>query len=193
MQRPEVQGEAIQRSAERMKRLIDDLLDLASLEAGRFQLERHPHDAVALLGEAYEQLQPLALTKGLHLEKRAPEELGMIDGDRERLLQVFGNLGGNAVKFTPAGGTIVLSAERAPEGVRFALTDTGPGIPAEDLGRIFDRFWRVKQGYRQGTGLGLSIAKGIVEAHGGHIGVESRTGAGSRFYFVVPAAPSEQQ
>lgn len=184
---PLAQAEAIQRSAERMKRLIDDLLDMASIEAGRFLIDRRPLDAAQLLTDACEQLQPLATAKGLRLVRRAAAGLGMVDGDRDRLLQVFANLGGNAVKFTPEGGTIVLSAEPAGRATRFEVADTGPGIPPELAPQVFDRFWRVKQGHRQGTGLGLSIAKGIVEAHGGTIGVETEPGRGSRFRFTVPA------
>ncbi|MEO6325302.1 MAG: ATP-binding protein, partial [Thermoanaerobaculia bacterium] len=100
--------------------------------------------------------------------------------------QVFTNLIGNAVKFTPDGGRITLEAEPGKGEIRFTVSDTGPGIPAEQMAHIFDRFWRVKQPHRQGTGLGLSIAKGIIDAHEGRLWVETRVGVGSRFHFTLP-------
>jgi signal transduction histidine kinase len=111
----------------------------------------------------------------------------LVWADRDRVFQVILNLLGNAIKFTPEGGTIVLSAERRDADVLFTVTDTGPGISAEDLAHIFDRYWRKPASRIGGSGLGLSIAKGIVEAHGGRIWAESVPGAGSRFYFVLPS------
>jgi signal transduction histidine kinase len=110
----------------------------------------------------------------------------VIRADQERVLQVLSNLVGNALKFTPEGGLVTLSAERDATMVRFAVVDSGPGIPREDLARVFDRFWRKETPGKKGTGLGLFIAKGIIEAHGGRIWVESDTGRGASFYFTIP-------
>ncbi len=106
--------------------------------------------------------------------------------DRERIAQVFSNLIGNALKFTPSGGRVSVRGWRARTGVRFAVEDTGPGIPPEDQGHVFDRYWQAQSSSRMGTGLGLSIAKAIVEGHGGSIRVESTPGQGSRFEFNLP-------
>jgi signal transduction histidine kinase len=109
-----------------------------------------------------------------------------MSADRERLLQVLNNLVGNALKFSSAGGTVRVSAERAENGVRLSVSDTGPGLDSADLPCVFDRFWKGETGGKKGTGLGLHIAKGIVEAHGGRIWVESRLGHGCQFHFTVP-------
>jgi len=108
--------------------------------------------------------------------------------DRERVLQVLANLAGNAVKFTPAGGRVEIAAARAGDEVRVAVRDTGPGIAADDLPCVFDRFWQARSTRRAGAGLGLAIAKGIVEAHGGTVSAESTPGAGSTFAFTLPVA-----
>jgi signal transduction histidine kinase len=118
-------------------------------------------------------------------------ELPAIWADRDRLLQAFENLMGNAIKFSARGGHVTVGARSREREVLFSLQDTGPGIAAEDLPHVFDRFWQTqKAGRRRGAGLGLPIVKGIVEAHGGHIWVESRVGEGSTFYFTVPVAPA---
>lgn len=184
-------ADAIQRIVERMNRLIHDLLDLASIEAGRFLLDRTTLDATSLVGDAFDQMQALAEQKLLRLEKKAAGALGTVYADRERVLQVFSNLVGNAIKFTPEGGQITLEASAGQGEVQFTVIDTGGGIADDQVPFIFDRFWRVKQAHRQGTGLGLSIAKGIVDAHGGRIWVETRMNEGSRFHFTLPSQPSE--
>jgi two-component system, sensor histidine kinase and response regulator len=179
----------IRRSAQRMNRLISDLLDASRMEAGGFAVRPAPESATALIQEAAELMGPLASEKDQRVEVRIEEGLPPVMADRSRVLQVFSNLTGNALKFTPRGGRVRLAAEAAGDGVRFAITDTGPGIDAEHLPRIFDRFWQGVAGGSEGAGLGLTIAKGIVEAHGGSIGVESTVGAGTTFHFVLPAAP----
>jgi PAS domain S-box-containing protein len=177
---------SIDAATKRMSRLIQDLLDVARLEAGRLSLNANPHSALSVLHEAVESSRPLA--SQLQLRMEAPGELPSILGDRDRLLQVFSNLVGNALKFTPAGGEVVVSAQEEGESVRFSVRDTGPGIPPESLTHLFDRFWQAQQGDRRGAGLGLSIAKGLVEAHGGQLRVESEVGRGSTFSFTVPRA-----
>jgi PAS domain S-box-containing protein len=175
---------SIDAATKRMSRLIQDLLDVVRLEAGRLSLNANPQSALSLLDEAVSSARPLASQHLLRME--APEVLPSVLGDRDRLLQVFSNLVGNALKFTPTGGEVVVAAQEEGEHVRFSIRDTGPGIPPESLAHLFDRFWQAQQGDRRGAGLGLSIAKGIVEAHGGQLRVESEVGRGSTFSFTVP-------
>ncbi|MBI4543776.1 MAG: HAMP domain-containing histidine kinase [Gemmatimonadetes bacterium] len=181
--------EAIRASAAQMERLIGNLLEIRRMEAGRLPLDCKPEEPAGLIAEACQVLQPLASVKSQHLEAElAADGLPRVLADRERVLQVLSNLVGNAVKYTPVGGLITVRAERRDAEVCILVKDTGPGIPAEHLPHIFERFWQVRQGGRRGIGLGLAIARGIVEAHGGRIWVESRAGAGSEFYFILPAA-----
>jgi PAS domain S-box-containing protein len=185
--------EKIQRAAERMNSLIRDILDLARIEAGHFLIEPAPHAPLALMDEALELLQPLATQKGLRLERQVRgESLGPVRCDRERVLQVFSNLLGNAIKFTPEGGSVLVSAEPGEGSVRFSVKDTGPGIPAEQLPHLFDRYWQARDKARMGTGLGLFIARGIVAAHGGHIWVDSTVGVGSTFSFTLPVGAARR-
>jgi signal transduction histidine kinase len=178
----------IQRSAERMSRLIRDLLDANSARAGRLAVVRTPERVDALLADALDVLRPLADAKRIDLSAECPEGLPPVLADRERLLQVFANVGGNALKFTPAGGRVTIRVTAAGHAARFVVIDTGPGIPTEDLPRVFDRFWQAEGASGLGHGLGLAIAKAIVEAHGGCIGVTSTLGSGSAFAFTVPLA-----
>ncbi|QRN96062.1 PAS domain S-box protein [Archangium violaceum] len=187
----------IRGSVDRMNRLIQDLLNVSRMEAGRMSVETYPEPAETILQEALEAALPLA--SQVQLRTEVPETLPWVRADRERLLQVFSNLLGNALKFTPPGGRVTIGARSEGSVVRFWVSDTGPGIPPEALEHLFDRFWQVRHGDRRGAGLGLSIAKGLVEAHGGRIWVESEPGRGSTFCFVVPVAheapalaPSEQ-
>jgi signal transduction histidine kinase len=138
--------------------------------------------------DALDLLRPLAAAKRIALVTDLSPALPRVDGDRERLLQVFSNLGGNAIKFTPENGRIEIRVSVRESGVEFAVRDNGPGIASEDLPHIFDRFWQAKKAARSGVGLGLAIAKGIVESHGGGIRVESQPGQGSCFAFTLPVA-----
>lgn len=171
----------------RMSRLIQDLLDVARLEAGRLALNVSPQTPASILREAIDSAGPEAVGYQLHME--APEVAPAVLADRDRILQVFSNLLGNALKFTPVGGEIRVGARVEGEQVLFYVGDTGPGIPPESLAHIFDRFWQANRTDRRGAGLGLSIAKGIVEAHGGRLQVESEPGRGSTFSFTVPQVP----
>jgi signal transduction histidine kinase len=177
-----------QRAVGRMNRLIGDLLDATRLQAGRLTLDLRDVDARALLREAEETLRAVAEQSRVDLRAEPPERESFLRADEGRLLQVIGNLVGNALKFTAAGGCVVLSARPDDDEVVFTVADNGPGIPPEHLEHVFDRFWQARNGDRRGVGLGLAIAKGIVEAHGGRVWVESAVGLGSTFSFAIPSA-----
>jgi two-component system sensor histidine kinase/response regulator len=177
------QLEIIQRTALRMDHLIRDLLDVSRMEAGRFTVEAQPESVNSLITEARELHATVAAAQQVELMQEGLGDDVTVQADRERVLRVFSNLIGNAIKFTPAGGSVTVRAETAPQEVRIAIIDTGPGIPAEHLPRIFEQFWH--GGEKGGSGLGLAIAKGIVEAHGGTIRVDSSS-TGSTFTFTLP-------
>jgi signal transduction histidine kinase len=144
-------------------------------------------DLVGVLDEALETCRVQASEKNQRLDCHVGLGSRLVYADRARLMQVFSNLLGNALKFTPEGGHIHVRAELEGEGaVRVSVADTGPGIPADDVPHLFDPFWQSKDGAALGTGLGLAIARGIVEAHGGTISVDSRPGEGSTFTFTLP-------
>jgi PAS domain S-box-containing protein len=185
--RDQAARDVIRRSAQRMKALIQDLLDVATIEAGQFKVEGAQLSAADLVREAVELQRPLAVSSRLALDVDVAPDVGSIVGDRNRLLQVFENLIGNAVKFTAAGGRITVSATVKGGEPLFAVADTGAGIAAENLPHVFDRFWQAATRQRRlGAGLGLPITRGIVEAHGGRIWVESTLGQGSTFFFTIP-------
>jgi signal transduction histidine kinase len=186
------QLQAIRRSAERMYRLIHDLLDVAAIEEGQLHVTRSSLSAGVLVNDALELLRPLAAAKRIDLVTELPSALPPVIADRERLLQVFSNLGGNAIKFTPKEGRVEIRATGGDAAVEFTVRDTGPGIAPDELPHVFDRFWQLEKTARGGVGLGLAIAKAIVEAHGGDIRVESAPGRGSCFTFTLPVAtPTE--
>jgi PAS domain S-box-containing protein len=166
-------AEVINRAAKRIDRLIQDLLDVALMEAGQLTIERSRQSAGGLIVEAADMQRPLASSSSLELRVQVDPHVPEVWGDRDRLLQVFENLIGNAIKFTEAGGRITVGAASRGDEVAFRIADTGCGIESENLGRIFDRFWQASRAGRRGAGLGLPITKGIVEAHGGRIWVES--------------------
>lgn len=179
----------IQRYVGRMARLVGDLVDVVSIEAGRLALVPQRHDVVELLRETLDIFQPLAAAKRIWIgtDVRAGSLLGRYD--HERILQVLANLVGNALKFTPDGGRIHIVVEPIDKQIRFGVTDTGPGIASAQLEVVFDRFWQLaEKTSRSGLGLGLYISKCIVEAHGGRVWAESRLDQGSTFYFTLPAA-----
>ncbi len=191
-QRLQKHAASIHRNAQRMERLIHDLLDLSALDAGKFRVEPAPQEVAPLLADALSLLAPLAAEKGVRLEARPPSA-GAIRCDRERMLQVLSNLLGNALAFTPAGGRIEVRCEPGGGGdAVFSVADTGVGIPEEDQPHVFDRYWR-SMASRRGSGLGLAIAKGIVEAHGGRIWFESRPGEGTTFHFTLPRAGGDDR
>jgi signal transduction histidine kinase len=176
------------RAGQRMKRLIQDLLDARRIDGGRLAVQVQPDAMTAILDDAVELLRPLADAEGIQLVHERGDESPTVLVDPARIHQVLSNLVGNAIKFTPRGGRITLRAHCAGREVRVAVIDTGPGIAAEQVPRIFRRLWQGQRTDTRGIGLGLAIAKGIVEAHGGRIWVETRLGEGSEFCFTVPLA-----
>lgn len=176
----------IRRATDRMKHLIQDLLDAASIDAGHLSLQLAPTAIPSLLDEVQETFAAEVKTKLQRLEFEAGEALPTISMDRGRMIQVFVNLIGNAVKFTPEGGLITVRVSTLPEALQFTVADSGVGIGVDEIEHVFDRFWQSRRARRGGAGLGLAIAKGIVEAHGGSINVASVAGEGTTFTFVLP-------
>jgi len=181
----------IGQQAEQLAQMVNNLLDISRLEAGKLTLKREPLQLAAILCEATSKLQGMARDKHVRLESDMPADLPTVAGDGGWLEQVVTNLIGNAVKFTPAGGQVTVSARHSGGEVVTEVRDTGIGIPADLLERIFDKYYRVPGiGGEQveGTGLGLHIAKRIVEGHGGRIWAESILGQGSVFRFTLPCS-----
>ncbi|HEX5837386.1 MAG TPA: ATP-binding protein [Anaerolineales bacterium] len=179
--------EQIQIEVDALSQMVTELLELSRIESGRLTLDRRPVAPRDLLNSASKRMRLQAERAGLNLRVECPSDLPKVEIDLQRLEQVLVNLIHNAVKFTRPGGEILLAAETGNGEVRFAVQDTGIGIPAEDISRIFERFYRVDRSRTgSGTGLGLSIAKHIVEAHKGRIWVESIEGQGSTFRFTIP-------
>jgi PAS domain S-box-containing protein len=184
-------SEAIHVSVDRMMALIHELLEIEKIRGGTFSIARKLIRVDELIASVLSVFESLARQKGLNVEKKLPPKIIWFHGDRDRLLQAFSNLLENALKFTPAEGTITISCEQLDREIRFSVSDTGQGISKEDLPRIFERYYQAKSpdkkvGYQQGTGLGLAISRAIVEAHGGSIWAQSKPGSGSRFYFTIP-------
>ncbi|MEK7390492.1 MAG: HAMP domain-containing sensor histidine kinase [Elusimicrobiota bacterium] len=179
-------------NAERLIGLVDQLQEAVRLEAGGFTVETQVVEGSALLQNALESAELEASSRGIHLAWRSPIGDPLhVKADPRRVLQIFANLLSNALKFTPAGGSVDVVAHRDGPFVRFSVVDTGPGIPAEDLPLLFDRFFQTPDNpkKRQGLGLGLAICKDLLAAQGGRIWVESLPGEGSTFHFTLPAAP----
>lgn len=182
--------ETIERNAWAQARLVDDLLDTARIASGKLHLDIRPLDLLQVLDAALETVRPAARSKSIRLHRRVGDRVLPYQGDAQRLQQVFWNLLSNAVKFTPQGGEVTVSAAVKGAGLRVTVTDTGPGIPAALLPRIFERFSQADGSAARsfgGLGLGLAIARHVVELHGGTIGVESPgPGKGATFWVVLP-------
>ena len=179
----------IRRAADRMDRLIEDLLDVTRIESGRLSIEAHVQPLGGVVAETVGMLRLVASAEGIALRTDIPADPPRVCFDAPRIQQVLSNLLGNALKFTPSGGTVTVSvASHGAGGAIVTIADTGPGIAAEQIPHVFGSFWQGQRTDRRGIGLGLAIAKGIVEAHGGEIWVESEAGQGSRFYFTLPPA-----
>lgn len=181
--------ELLKRSVDGMMRLITDLLDISALERGTLSIDRRSEDMTALAAEAVDAVRLLAPGKNIVLDVQGTARVLC---DRTRVLQVFSNILGNAIRFSPEGGTVVVHVAARPRAAQVSISDSGPGIGPAAISHVFEPFYRVPS-TRAGTGLGLSISKGIVEAHGGHIWVMSELGAGSTFCFTIPAAPTQEE
>ena len=182
----------IHRAATRADRMIHDLLDAGRIEEGHLPLTREPLSLGPVLDEAVQLLGPLAAERELTCTGAAARDLPEVHADRERLLQVFGNLIGNAIRYSLPGGSITVRAAVEDGQICCSVADDGPGIAPSEVPHVFDRYWQgaPRKGHAAGgAGLGLSIAKGIVEAHGGRIWVEAGRGRGCRFVFTLPTVP----
>jgi two-component system OmpR family sensor kinase/two-component system sensor histidine kinase BaeS len=183
--------EPVVQETELLTRLVEDLRLLAHAEAGQLALKRQPMAIGDLLRDAQVNFSPQAADRGVTLALDLPGDLPPVMADRRRIAQVLGNLLSNALRHTPEGGCVTLSAAEKEETVEVAVSDTGAGIPSEDLPYVFERFWRgdaSRSRVSGGTGLGLAIAKQLVEMHGGEIGVDSTLGEGAVFRFTLPIA-----
>jgi signal transduction histidine kinase len=182
-------GGTSQRLVLRMSRLVNDLLDVVSIEAGKVALLMEENDISDVLRDTLEAFEPLAEAKGVALSASGEPRPCVERFDAGRILQVLANLVSNAIKFTPPGGRVSIQSEREDNELRFSVSDTGIGIPPDALHGVFEKFRQVAED-RRGLGLGLYISKGIVEAHGGHMSAESQLGSGSTFGFTIPVYPS---
>ena len=176
----------IKRYVARMNRLIGDLVDVTSIDAGKLAMAPVEADAAALVAEATEAFRPAALEKGVSLKAEVPKGPLLARFDHDRILQVFANLFSNAIKFTQEGGQVGVRVEALRGMLRFCVSDTGIGVPAPMLDAIFERFWQVGKNDRRGQGLGLYISKCVVEAHHGKIWAESQAGKGTQLFFTLP-------
>ncbi|HEY5062374.1 MAG TPA: GAF domain-containing sensor histidine kinase, partial [Gemmatimonadaceae bacterium] len=181
-------AETMHRAVKQMNRLIGDLLDTVQLQSGRLSLDVEDVSVDSIVRQAQEAFSPLAEQEHVQLVVSAPASDAAVRADPLRVSQVLGNLLGNALKFTPPGGVVTVRANRDGPAVVFDVVDTGAGIEQADLPHLFESFWQARRNDRRGVGLGLAIAKGLVEAHGGAMHVESAVGKGSRFSFSLPAA-----
>jgi signal transduction histidine kinase len=181
--------EFIRQSAEQMERLINDLLDVKRLEAGRVVLQLRDVRADDVVHEVLQVFAPIARNRELTVESTLPDVLPLVSADPIRLNQVLCNLLGNAIKFTEPGGRVTVGGRVSGELLLMTVSDTGRGIAAEHLPHVFDRFWQAQRHGRKGLGLGLAIARGIVEAHGGTIEAESEVGHGTTFRVLLPLEP----
>lgn len=186
-------AQRIQRSGARMSRLIGDLIDVASIEAGMLAVTREVGDPTHVVTEAVDTFQARAAASGISLVAEIVPPATLVTFDPARILQVLASLLTNAIKFTPAHGRIVVHAERFGDEMRFAVSDTGMGIPSDMLEAVFERFLQVTANDRRGVGLGLYISKCIVQGHGGRIWAESRLGEGSTFSFTLPIDPAVER
>jgi signal transduction histidine kinase len=180
--------ERVEGAVDLMNLLIEDLLEVAKIEAGQMSIHPKPLTAQTLIDDTIKMSEPFALRHQIRLIAECEAGLPLVLADYERILRVFSNLIVNAVKFSGAGNEVQVTAALIDGTVRFSVIDSGPGISPEDLERIFDRFWQADSADRRGAGLGLAIVKAIVSAHEGTIGVSSTVGQGSNFYFDLPTA-----
>ncbi len=183
--------EIIERNAANMERMVSDLLDVERMGNNKLFLTTGKHDICAILQECKSLFEPIVKSKKFSMTAQTCPEPVYAQVDHAKLLQVLSNLIGNALKFTPAGGTINLSVERHADEVELSVTDTGPGIPEDKISKIFDRFSQIGYNDRRGLGLGLYISKWIVEAHNGRIWVDSELGKGCKFILTLPVGGAD--
>jgi len=186
-------AETIQRFTARMNRLIGDLLDVVSIDAGHLSVNPASNDVTRLLRDSVEAFHLAAAAQHVELSVSEAPGLPPAHFDSERILQVLANLLSNALKFTPSGGRIEVRAVRERQDIRISVSDTGAGIPGDHLEHVFERFRQVNGRDRRGHGLGLHISRSIVEKHGGRIWAESRLGEGSTFHFTLPCGPGARE
>jgi two-component system sensor histidine kinase/response regulator len=182
---------AIRRGVDRAEKLIRDLLEVSRIEAGHLEVSPRPVEVALLLQQAVRDHELVTRDASVAITTSVADGTGAVLADRDRINQVLGNLISNSIKYAKSGGSIALSAEVQGDVVAISVADRGPGIAPESLPYLFDRFWQGRKQRRGSAGLGLAIAKGIVEAHGGSIGVASAPGEGARFTFTLPRAPAE--
>jgi signal transduction histidine kinase len=180
---------AARQDCERLQGIVDDILDLSRIQAGRIELHSRPVDPVALLEQAVREAEPAARAGGVELSVEEPPQGFELQADPERIGVVLANLLANAVRHTPPGGRVVARVRQEADGARLEVQDTGQGIPAQYQDRIFERFFQVPGSKRGGVGLGLHISREVVQAHGGEMGATSEVGQGSTFWFTLPATP----
>jgi len=180
-------AENIQTSSRRLLALVGQIVELGRLRAGRLQLDLQPTDIHEAIAQALEEVRPLAEGGGLHLDVAVPHRLPLVAADPERVQQIVVNLLANAVRFTPPGGNVQVGVSLEDREVLVRVADTGVGIPADQVPKIFDPYEQAHQG-RGGSGVGLTVVRSLVEAHGGRVWVESDEGRGSRFMFTLPVA-----
>ncbi|MDX2086420.1 MAG: ATP-binding protein [Kofleriaceae bacterium] len=183
-------SERILRALGRANDMIEDLIEVTRLESGGLAILPAARDIAKITSEAVEMHAAAANAARIELTRHLEQELPLAWVDEARVLQVLGNLIGNALNFTGAGGHIDVRVSRKGGELEVCVADTGQGIAPEHLGHVFDRFWQAQKNDRRGAGLGLAIAKGIVEAHHGRIWIESELGRGTRIYFTLPIAPA---
>jgi two-component sensor histidine kinase len=188
-----------EKNINRLTNILNDLLDLSRIESGKLGMKFEELDLQGSIDFLLSSLRPQADAKPIHLEKDVPKDLPFVYGDREKVDQILTNLIGNAIKFTPEGGKVVVSA-KLMDGVRntvaISVQDNGIGIPDHQMEKVFEKFHQLESPLhhsRSGTGLGLAIAKGLVEAHQGRIWAESEVGKGSTFTFTLPLSRGEKR
>lgn len=184
-------AEKLDRAAKRMEHLLRNLQDLVGIESGKFSINLNPTPLAALLTESVQAHVPAAQAKSIKLLSDTKDCDLWVACDRERILQVLANLIGNAIQFTPDGGTVELRCRHRPNEVCLSVADTGPGIAAAELQRVLTRFWPGKSAARTGAGMGLAICKGIIARHGGALRAESELGRGTTFTFALPLASAQ--
>ncbi|MEJ1963694.1 MAG: ATP-binding protein [Gammaproteobacteria bacterium] len=183
-----IASHGIRLAAARMERLLSELLDVVRIESGMLRIVKRRHDVGALLQEVHVAYEPLFSARGITLTADTPPDGLEAFFDHDRIVQVLSNLLGNAMKFTPLGGKVIIHAERQADMVAVTVRDNGLGIPASALTHIFERFWQIDNNTRRGLGLGLHICEKIIQAHGGDISVESELGEGATLRFTLPTA-----